>query len=355
MIKKRWWVVLCTIIGIGVYLNYGKPNVVFKEPSIINELTFYQPKVLWPSKKESVEAGEGSGIAVSSEGDIYYLHRASGKYSGDNIIKESTIVVLDGKTRTVKNTWGAGLFKSPHGLEIDHEDKIWITDISMNKIFKFNQDGTLLKTYGEDYPKGLEWRLRIRNVLPNFPTFINENTFARPTDLTVLKNGSFVVADGYRNHRIAKFNPDGKLEWQVNKLGNDLGEFNLPHGISSDSKGNIYVADRNNARIQIFDHRGKPITVWNHKDIGRPYGIEVGIDQKIYVVDGGDYLNGNREKLTSQVLVLNKKGEILERFGSWGNGEGQLKIPHDIAVDNKGTIYVAELLNKRLQSFDRNR
>ncbi|ANC77478.1 hypothetical protein ABE65_011980 [Fictibacillus phosphorivorans] len=81
-----------------------------------------------------------------------------------------------------------------------------------------------------------------------------------------------MVADGYRNHRIAKFNRDGKLEWQVNKLGKHLGEFNLPHGISSDDEENIYVADRNNARIQVFDHQGKPIANWNHKDIGRPFG-----------------------------------------------------------------------------------
>lgn len=346
------FITLILLLGVTAVFSYGKSEVVFKKrPEEIMKSASYQPKVLWPDYTNKMQAGEGSGVAVNSEGDIYYMHRASGTYNSNILIKEPTIVVLDGKTKAVKQTWGAGLFKSPHGLEIDHKNQIWVTDISLNKIFKFSPDGKLLKTYGKDYPIGMEWRLRIRNVLPNFPTFINEEAFARPTDVTVLDDESFVVSDGYRNHRIAKFNSEGTLEWQVNKLGNKLGEFNLPHGISSDDEGRIYVADRNNARIQVFDHSGKPIEEWNHEDIGRPFGIEVGSDQKIYVVDGGDYLNGKKLNLTSQVIVLNKKGHVLERFGSWGKGVGRLKIPHDIAVDNKGNIYVAELLNKRLQAF----
>lgn len=342
------FLLLCTT----VIFSYGKPEVVFKKKTEeIVQPSSYKPTVLWPRTGNSEEAGEGSGVAINSKGDIYYLHRASGKYSGSSYIKEPTIVVLDGRSKAVKDTWGEGMFKSPHGITIDKKDQIWITDITLNKIYKLSPEGKLIKTFGEDYPVGMDLGLRIRNKLPNFPVIMNENTFARPTDVTVLGDESFVVSDGYRNHRIAKFNANGKLEWQVNKLGRKMGEFNLPHGISSDAEGRIYVADRNNARIQVFNRNGKPIENWDQAEIGRPYGVEVGRDQNIYVVDGGDYLNGKRNNLTSQVIVLNKEGHVKERFGSWGKEEGQLKIPHDIAVDQVGNLYVAELMNKRLQEF----
>ncbi|MDM5317350.1 peptidyl-alpha-hydroxyglycine alpha-amidating lyase family protein [Fictibacillus sp. b24] len=347
---KITFLVTLVIFSLIFIFNFGKSAVVYKShPKEIVKSASYKATILLAADREAT--GEGSGVAVNSKGDIYYLHRASGQYGNSNYIAEPTIVVLDGKTKKVKNTWGEHLFKSPHGIDIDNKNQIWVTDISLNKVFKFSPEGQLLQTFGDDYSFGLEWSLRIRNKMPHFPTFINDNTFARPTDVTVLNDGSFVVSDGYRNHRIVKFDSNGKLEWQVNKLGDKLGEFNLPHGISSDDEGNIYVADRNNARIQVFDSQGNAIDEWDNVAIGRPFGVEVGKDKKIYVVDGGNYLNGSRDNLTSQIIILNKNGDVIERFGSWGKEEGQLKIPHDIAVDEKGNMYVAELKNKRLQEF----
>lgn len=356
MSKTKVFLTTALIISglIIIWLRQGDSEVIYKKkPVEISEPETYTPEILWPKTPvDKNTAGEASGVAVNSKGDIYYFHRASGEYSGNNYIEEPTIVVLDGKTKKVKQMWGEGLFKSPHGLEIDSKDNIWVTDVSLNKIYKFDKEGKLIKTFGEDYRFGMEWSLRIRNKLPNFPVFMNEYTFARPTDVTVMDDGSFVVSDGYRNRRIAKFDKDGELEWQINKLGSKPGEFNLPHGITSESDGKIYVADRNNARIQVFDKNGRYVDHWDNPEIGRPYGVEVGSDGKIYVVDGGDSLNGAKDnKLTSQVIILDKQGTVLERFGTWGSKEGELKIPHDIAVDVEGNIYVAELENKRIQEF----
>lgn len=344
-----------SITGLIVWFGQGGTDVIFKEKPIeIPKSETYTSEVLWPkTKEEKNAAGEASGVAVNSEGDIYYFHRAGGEYSGNDYIQEPTIVVLDGKTKKVKKTWGEGLFKSPHGLEIDSKDQVWVTDVSLNKVYKFSPEGELMQTFGKDYGIGKEWSLRIRNLLPNFPVFMDEYTFARPTDVTVMDDGSFAVSDGYRNRRIAKFDINGKLEWQVNNLGDKPGELNLPHGISSDRDGRIYVADRNNSRIQVFDKNGNYLDRWDMPEMGRPFGVEVGSDEKIYVVDGGDSLNGAEENLTSQVIILDKKGNILERFGIWGNKEGQMKIPHDIAVDESGNLYVAELGNERLQGFKR--
>ncbi|MEK3805988.1 hypothetical protein MHB63_05180 [Bacillus sp. FSL H8-0547] len=90
----------------------------------------------------------------------------------------------------------------------------------------------------------------------------------------------------------------------------------MPHGITSDSEGSIYVADRSNARVQVFNKNGRYIDDWNTPEIGRPFGVEAGSDGKIYVVDGGDSLNGAKENLTSQIIILDRQGTILERFGT---------------------------------------
>lgn len=335
-----------------IWLSRGDSEVLFKETSPPKESDEYKGAVLWPITEEDQKiSGEASGVAVNSKGDIFYLHRGSSQYGGKTVIEEPVLIVLDGKTKEVKSRWGENTFSSPHGLEIDHEDHVWITDITQNKVYKFSEDGKRLKTFGEKYPFYMETALRIRNVLPRFPAGLNEYTFARPTDLTVLNDGSFVVSDGYRNSRMVKFDPSGKFQWEVNQLGSGPGEFNLPHGISHDEQGNLYVADRNNARIQVFSRDGEFQTEWTQKELGRPFGVEVGEDGKIYVADGGDSLYPDKGKGSHQIVVLNKEGKILTRFGKWGAKTGEFKIPHDLAVDQKGNIYVAELENKRLQMF----
>jgi outer membrane protein assembly factor BamB len=134
---------------------------------------------------------------------------------------------------------------------VDAEDNIWVTDVMLNKVFKLSSDGRLIRAFGHDYPAYLETCFRIRSILPRFPATRNPLIFARPTDVVVVKNGDFIVTDGYRNKRLARFNKDGNLIWQVNHAGSGDGEFNLPHGLAMDAKGRLYVADRNNARIQV--------------------------------------------------------------------------------------------------------
>ncbi|UNL86829.1 peptidyl-alpha-hydroxyglycine alpha-amidating lyase family protein [Priestia koreensis] len=347
-------VLVILLIGITfIWLRSGGSETIYKKKSMEKEVpSSYTPEILWPTTKEDQKvAGEASGVAIDSHGNIYYLHRGKSTYGGNTLIKENTVIVIDGETHSVKKRWGKNIFKSPHGLEIDLHDNIWITDITLNKVYKFSSNGTLLKTFGSDYPFYMEGALRVRNELPHFPTGMDEYTFARPTDLTVYDDGSFVVSDGYRNHRIVKFNKDGKFMWERNELGNGPEAFNLPHGISHDKQGNLYVADRNNARIQVLNKNGDYITSWRQKEIGRPFGVEVGDDEKVYVVDGGNSLYPEHGKGSNQVIVLNKKGVILNRFGKWGVGKGQLEVPHDIAVDKEGNIFVAELRNERLQEF----
>ncbi|WP_404447435.1 peptidyl-alpha-hydroxyglycine alpha-amidating lyase family protein [Sutcliffiella horikoshii] len=341
------------ILALTLWFNRGGVDPIYKDHAPAQPLPEnYEPTILWPKTEEDQQiAGEASGVAVNSNGDIYYLHRGSSNYGGEEIIKEPTIIVLDGQTLEVKDKWGENRFSSPHGLEIDHEDNIWITDISLNKVYKFSPDGKLVQEFGDDYPFYMEVALRIRNKLSNFPTGMSKSSFARPTDVTVLQDGSFVVSDGYRNRRIVKFDKNGQFLWEKNKLGSGAGEFNLPHGISSDEQ-HIYVADRSNARVQIFTHEGDYIEDWDHNELGRPFGIEADDKGSIYLADGGDSLYPENGDGTHQIVILNKDGQIKQRFGTYGTALGELNIPHDIAVDQKRNIYVAELRNNRLQMFE---
>lgn len=354
--KKRMVLGVSVLLALSVtlvWLAQGRTDPIFKdEYDEKAKSSRYISSWVWPEKDSvSHRGGEGSGVSTSPSGYVYYLHRGDGSYANEELITTPTITVFDPNTNEIVDEFGDNLFQSPHGIEVDSQNNIWVTDIMLNKVFKLDERGNVLAAFGDDYRLGTETSLRIRNELPNFPVPMNEYTFARPTDVTVMEDGSFIVADGYRNHRIVKFNRDGNIQWEVNAYGSSDGEFNLPHGITHDQSGNIYVADRNNARIQVFDQDGQHLSTWDDTEIGRPYGIDAGNDGNIYLVDGGDYLNGERETPKSQIVVLSPKGEVIERFGSWGNKMGQLRIPHDLTVLEDGTIFVAELLNERLQKF----
>ncbi|QHT47835.1 peptidylamidoglycolate lyase [Bacillus sp. SB49] len=351
---KRYIIILVISIC-AVFLWWGMGNIepIYKRSIEPKEAaSFYDNEVLWPRTESDKQlAGEASGVAVNSKGDIYYLHRGSSSFGDKSLVEEPAVIVLDGKTKEVKERWGRNIFQSPHGIEIDSKDNVWITDILQNKVFQFNSSGEMIRTFGSDYPFYMESALRIRNVLPGFPTGMDAYTFARPTDVTVMDDGSFVVSDGYRNNRIVKFDKNGKLEWERNERGTKSGEFHLPHGITHDENGRIYVADRSNARVQVFAKDGNYIETWTQDELGRPFGIDAGSDGKIYIADGGNELYENGGKGSNQVVIMNQQGLILERFGEWGSGQGAMKIPHDITVLPNGDILVADLKNSRLVTF----
>lgn len=352
--NRKWLIILVMATGAGLLLLYwsgGQSKTVFKDIPDEPSNQDYRAQVLWPQTGEQAVPGQGSGVAVDSLGNVFYLQRAGYPYGNHTLIPEPTIYQLDSDTGKVVAAWGEDQFVSPHGLTIDDQDRVWVTDIMTNKIYVFSHEGKLLITYGDDYPLYLEAALRIKNVLPRFPAPMSGTTFARPTDIVVDKQGDFFVSDGYRNKRIAKFDSNGKLVWQVNRTGPRDGAFNLPHGIALDAEGKLYVADRDNARIQVFTPDGKWVATWSDPEIGRPYGVEVGPDQQLYVADGGDLLNGKSEHPQSHLVRMSLDGTVTARWSTWGSEEGQLKIPHDLAVDRQGNVYVAELQNNRLQKF----
>jgi peptidylamidoglycolate lyase len=220
----------------------------------------------------------------------------------------------------------------PHGLTIDHDDNVWLTDVGLHQVFKFSAQGRLLLKLGEAGMPGSD-----------------AGHFNRPTDVAVLKDGSFFVSDGYKNTRVAKFAADGSFLLTWGTPGAGPGQFKVPHGITVDPSGRIFVADRGNSRLQAFDESGRFLAEWHDPEWGRPYAIAFDAKGKAYIADGGDQPTEPPDR--AGVVVLDRDVKLLTRFGRFGNYDGQFRIAHDIAVGPDGAVYVVDALGQRVQKF----
>jgi DNA-binding beta-propeller fold protein YncE len=173
--------------------------------------------------------------------------------------------------------------------------------------------------------------------------------FDRPTDIAVLPDGSFYVSDGYRNTRIARFDASGHFEFQWGAPGKGAGQFDIPHGLALDAKGRVYVADRENDRVQIFDARGTFLGQWKDPAIGRPYGIALLKGDRMVIADGGEQPETGPDR--SGVAMVDLDGHVLQRFGRFGLYDGQFWGAHDIATDAAGSVYVVDVDGQRVQKF----
>lgn len=171
--------------------------------------------------------------------------------------------------------------------------------------------------------------------------------FGAPTKVAFLADGTPLVADGYDNSRVAVLMRGGGVVRAFGMPGSGDGELDLVHGIAVDRDDRIYVADRRNARVQVFDRDGTHRASWQGPRIGRPFAVAVA-GERVFVVDGGDQ---DPERPAARVVVLDRSGALLGEFSGFGTGPGQLSEPHDLVVDAQGRVYVAELGTGRVQRF----
>lgn len=293
----------------------------------------------WPLLPEGRALGSAAGVGVANHGTVLVFHRAYRTWSEPlplDPITAPTIAEFDAATGALVREWGAGLFAMPHGLTVDSQDNVWLTDVALHQVFKFSREGKLLLTLG------------LRGVPGNDAVHFN-----RPTDIAVLPDGSFYVSDGYRNTRVVKFTAAGRFDFQWGEPGKGPGQFDTPHAITLDPEGRVYVADRENDRVQVFTPRGQFIAQWKNAAIGRPYSVAMLGSALAVIADGGEQPDNPPDR--SGVSVVSRAGAPLQRLGRWGNYDGQLMMAHDVAGDASGNLYVVDIAGRRVQKFAPNR
>jgi peptidylamidoglycolate lyase len=299
--------------------------------------THHEVVANWPKLPASHTLGLCVGVGVDTQNRVFVFHRSGRKWSNPfpkEPIEAPTVSVIDGGSGKLLNSWGANMFIMPHGLTVDHEGNLWLTDVGLHQVFKFTPEGRLLLTLGERGKPG------------------NDHAhFNLPTDVAVLRDGSFYVSDGYKNTRVMKFAGDGSFDFEWGTKGIGPGEFNLPHGIAVDAKGRVIVCDRENERLQVFDAKGGFLHEWKGPHIGKPYGVEVSPDGHSFIIDGGSPSLKPAER--GKAVELDAAGHVLDTFGSFGKEPGQFQLGHDIAIGPDGSMYVAEGTGARVQKFVR--
>jgi DNA-binding beta-propeller fold protein YncE len=275
----------------------------------------------WAKWPEDWNLHDVAAVGIDRNDNVYAFHR------GDH-----PIVVFD-RDGNVQRTWGEGVFKRAHGIHMAPDDSVYLTDDADHTVRKCTLDGKVLLTIG----------------IPGTPApFMSGEPFRQCTHTALSPKGEIYVSDGYGNARIHKYAPDGKLIGGWGQPGAGPGEFNLPHNIACDADGWVYVADRENHRIQVFDGNGRFETQWHN--LHRPSAMYMppGKCPVCYVGEIGPYWEFNRgaPNLGPRVTILSNEGKVLSRVTREpcaGTGAGQFISPHGLAVDSRGDLYVGEV------------
>jgi NHL repeat len=283
----------------------------------------YRPEEGWGKLPDGWELGDVAALAVDRHDRVYAFNR--GKHP---------MIVFD-RAGNFLHAWGEDIFSNAHGLHIGPDDTIYCTDDGDHTVRKCTLDGKVLLEIG----------------MRGKPTpYMSGQPFNRCTHTALSPTGDIYVSDGYGNARIHKYSPDGRLLLSWGEPGTRPGQFNIPHNICCDAHGWVYVADRENHRVQVFDSNGRYETQWNN--LHRPSGLFMtgGKCPLCYIAELGPHLavNRNHPNIGPRLSVLNDQGALLaqvEMNPARGTAPGQFISPHGLAVDSHGDIYVGEVAN----------
>lgn len=262
---------------------------------------------------------EVAAVGVDRQDRVYVFNRG-----------EHPMMVFD-REGTFLRSWGEGIFRRPHGIHMGPDDTIYCTDDGDHTVRKCTLDGKVLLVLG---------------IAGKPSPYMSGSPFHRCTHTALSPKDEIYVSDGYGNARVHKYSPSGKLLSSWGEPGTDPGQFNIPHNIACDREGWVYVADRENHRIQVFDGNGAYETQWNN--LHRPSGMHMESGgQCFYIGEIGPRMEVNRNvpNLGPRISILSRQGKLLARLGDVraGTAPGQFISPHGIALDSHGDLYVGEV------------
>jgi sugar lactone lactonase YvrE len=304
-----------------------------------NSLPNPNPTVIrnWGALPEGRVWGNTAGVDIGLDGNIWAYDRCgSNSCDGSNL---PSVFKFDRSSGKLLTSFGAGMIVFPHGMHVDRDGNIWITDGAANKagtkghqVFKFSPEGKVLMTLGK------------AGVPGNGP-----DTFNEPTDVITAPNGDIFVSDGHSgqndkrpsnaNGRIVKFTKDGKYIKEWGKIGSGPGEFRTPHSLAFDARGRLFVADRGNHRLQIFDQDGKLLDTW--LQFGRVSSVFI-VGDRLYTIDSESNATRHPGWKTGIRIGTTKEDKVVAFIPPHPNNEPQGAAGEGVAVDREGDVYAAE-------------
>jgi len=324
-----WLIATCTLYGAATNLfAAGYPK--------INLAAGYRVDPNWPQKPAEIKWRYITGVAVDMQDRVWVLNE---------IKPQVQVYAADGK---FLDSWGSDEFSHPHSLRLDREGNLWITDYGAHFVRKFSPKGKVLLTLGTLNKAGCD-----------------QTHFGRPTDCVIALNGDVFVTDGYTNNPVVHFDASGRFVKSWGTLGVEAGQLSQPHHIAMDSQGRLYVAERNNCRIQIFDQSGKSLAQW--RNLINPWCLWITPQDEILVSGSSPARWTQRGNLgnpphDAMVMKFNTDGRALELWTfplcKPGTMEpGELDWIHAMAADSKGNLYLGDVADNspahRVQKFIR--
>ena len=273
------------------------------------------------------------GLAVDMQDSVYALNRG-----------EHPVIVFD-REGNFLTSWGEGYFTGrPHGISIALDGSIYCTDDGNHTVSRFTPEGKLLSVLGtKDQPSDTGY-VGLPDLMESLATIKRGGPpFNRPTGVAFSASGEIYVSDGYGNARVHKFTPEGKLLFSWGEPGDAPGEFCLPHIVRVDRQERVWVADRENNRVQIFDAQGKFLDQWT--DLSKPSDIFIDPEETVYI-----------SELSPRISIFTIDGKLLSRLDSEEQDKEAEQfislhgILHDMAVDSRGDIYTGENITLSVSS-----
>jgi len=292
----------------------------------------FRPDPDWPRVPAEIALNEAVGVATDSSARAFVFHRG-----------EPPVLIFEADGTFVRG-WGDGQFVRPHGIWIAPDDTLYLVDDRGHSVRQYSRDGELLRRIG---PEGKPSQTGIKNG--DLRTITHGGPpYNLPTNLVTSSTGELYVTDGYGNCRVHRFSADGELIRSLGAPGQREGEFFLPHGIGIDADDRLYVADRENSRIQVFSPDGEFLDQWT--DVVRPCEAFIA-DGLVYVAEVGmrvgmfPWMTRDLSQSGGRVSVFDRQGKLLARWGGGDNPDSPADFyaPHDIWVDRRGDVYVAEV------------
>lgn len=301
----------------------------------------YQLVEGWEQLPEGWVHLDVAGVATDNQDRVYLYTRGP-----------SRVIVYDRDGKFIR-AWGEQEFSArPHGITIAADGAVWCVDDADHTVKKFTPDGERLLTIGTPGTPaetgyigptpGVSGSTLLESIKGGPP-------FNRPTNLAIGLDGDLYVSDGYGNCKVHRFTPEGELRYSWGEPGIGPGQFNLVHGLAVHPDGRVFVADRENDRIQIFSPEGDYLDQW--LDTLRPTQLQIGPDGVVYVSElwrrVGE-VSQRQGKATvdapGRVSVLAPDGSVLARWGGPNRCDpGMFCAPHSLSVDSRGDIYVGEV------------